>query len=133
MATTKPRITVTLEPDDYAIIRALSDMNGESMSSILAGLATATRPVLSRVVEAGRAFEALSAQRQDAARDLLGDANAVIEPQLQSLQRDVLSLMDDFNDALVIDPDPRPVTRGSRPPRETFPLPTGRKTRGAGS
>lgn len=133
MATTKPRITVTLEPDDYAIIRALSDMNGESMSSILAGLATVTRPVLSRVVEAGRAFEALSAQRQDAARDLLGDANAVIEPQLQSLQRDVLSLMDDFNDALVIDPDPRFVIRGFRPPRETSPLLIGRKTRGAGS
>lgn len=126
MATTKPRITVTLDPDDYAVIRALSDMNGESMSSILAGLATATRPVLEKVVAAGRAFEVLSAQRQEAARELLADADAQITPELEALQSDVLRLMESFNGALESVQDPRPVTRGSRPPLPTPPLADGR-------
>ena len=44
MATSKPRVTVTLEPDDYALLRELAELSDESMSSILADLLATTAP-----------------------------------------------------------------------------------------
>jgi hypothetical protein len=50
MSTTKPRITVTLEPRTYEVISRLSAVGGESMSQIVAQFVDLAVPSLERVV-----------------------------------------------------------------------------------
>jgi hypothetical protein len=50
MSTTKPRITVTLEPRTYEVIARLSAVGGESMSQIVAQFVDLAVPSLERVV-----------------------------------------------------------------------------------
>lgn len=46
MATTKPRITITLEPRQYEVLRAIRDGSGFDMSTIIRDLISASEPVL---------------------------------------------------------------------------------------
>lgn len=50
MSTTKPRITVTLEPHAHEVLARLSAASGESMSQIVAGFVDLAVPSLERVV-----------------------------------------------------------------------------------
>lgn len=54
MATTKPRITLTMEPELYALYRDLAGLQGRSMSAIIVDLLDATSPVQQQVLEALR-------------------------------------------------------------------------------
>jgi hypothetical protein len=49
MATTKPRITITLEPHRHELLRRLAEYQGVSMSAIVADLVESVSPVLERV------------------------------------------------------------------------------------
>ena len=51
MATDKPRITITLEPDQHDVLRRLSGLQGGSMSRIVSDLLAEVTPVLERVCE----------------------------------------------------------------------------------
>lgn len=51
MATDKPRITITLEPDQHAVLRRLAGLQGGSMSRIVSELLAEVTPVLERVCE----------------------------------------------------------------------------------
>ena len=50
MATSKPRITITLEPRVYEVVARLSRANGESMSSIVTGFLEVAVPPMERMV-----------------------------------------------------------------------------------
>lgn len=50
MATTKPRITITLEPRVYDIVSRLARANGESMSQIVTGFLDVAVPPMERMV-----------------------------------------------------------------------------------
>ena len=50
MPTTKPRITLTLEPHVYEVLRRLSAASGDSMSEIVAEIVGVAVPSLERVV-----------------------------------------------------------------------------------
>jgi hypothetical protein len=50
MSTTKPRITVTLEPHAHEVLSRLSAASGDSMSQIVAGFVDLAVPSLERVV-----------------------------------------------------------------------------------
>lgn len=52
MATSKPRITVTLDDDVHQLYRELADIQGCSMSSLVADLLRATVPVQQQVLAA---------------------------------------------------------------------------------
>jgi uncharacterized protein (DUF1778 family) len=52
MATSKPRITVTLEPEVYETISGLAEIQGRSMSSIVSELLTMVNPVQQKVLAA---------------------------------------------------------------------------------
>ena len=123
MATSKPRVTVTLEPDDYALLRELAELSDESMSSILADLLATTAPQLRRVVAAGRLFKGAQASVRDEIRGKLSEAEQSIEPALTAGMGHLHTAMSDF-DALLKSiengtENPRPVTRGSRPSGES--------------
>lgn len=51
MATDKPRITITLEPDQHEVLRRLAGLQGGSMSRIVSELLAEVTPVLERVCE----------------------------------------------------------------------------------
>lgn len=50
MSTTKPRITVTLEPHAYEVISRLSAVGGDSMSALVAQFVNVSLPSLERLV-----------------------------------------------------------------------------------
>lgn len=54
MATSKPRITVTLDPAVYSTLQGLSDLQGCSMSSIVSDLLVLVDPVQRQVLETMR-------------------------------------------------------------------------------
>jgi len=51
MATDKPRITITLEPDHYAILRRMANAQGGSMARIVTELVSEMAPLLGRVAD----------------------------------------------------------------------------------
>lgn len=75
MATTKPRITVTLEQDVYDTLHGLSELQGVSMSSIVSELLTMVDPVQRKVLETMRRALALQ-----------GSARADFAAQLEQAQ-----------------------------------------------
>jgi uncharacterized protein (DUF1778 family) len=91
MATTKPRITVTLEQDVYETIQALAEVQGRSMSSIVSEFLTMVNPVQQKVLAAVR--RAMSVQQSSKA-DLVNqlergqqEAESAIGPLLEMLDQ----------------------------------------------
>jgi uncharacterized protein (DUF1778 family) len=116
MATNKPRITITLEPEQYELVRELARMNDQSMSSVVVELVQAIQPTIERVVNAGRAFEQLSDDMKDKIRANFEGAEQRIMPALTELEADFLATLASVSEAAAAPEDPRAVTRGSRPP-----------------
>jgi predicted DNA-binding protein (UPF0278 family) len=113
MATTKPRVSVTLDPEMYEEVRELAVLTGESMSAVIGGLLDAVAPTVHRVVEAGRLFQSYSAEMQDRVGGTFAAAEAKIAPALHRLQEQAFAALRELEGE---PDDPRPVTRGSRPP-----------------
>lgn len=55
MATNRPRITVTLTTDTYALLKDLSELSGNSMSFLISDLVGGIIPQLARTVEVMKA------------------------------------------------------------------------------
>lgn len=51
MATEKPRITITLEPEQHAVLRRLAELQGGSMSRIVSEFLGEVTPILSQVAD----------------------------------------------------------------------------------
>ena len=119
MSTSKPRVSVTLDPETYEVLHGLAQLNGESLSAVIGGLLDAVAPTVLRVVEAGRRFETLSQGMQEQVRSTFNAAEAEIAPALLDLQEQAFALLSVVEE---VGPDPRPVTRGSRPPLPPSPL-----------
>jgi len=118
MATTKPRVSVTLDPEMYAQLRDLARLNGESLSAVIGGLLHAVAPTVYRAVEVGRQFQRLSEGMQAQIRAQFTDAEIEIGPALQALTEKAFAALAAVDEA---EQDPRPVTRGSRPPLSMAP------------
>jgi len=62
MATSKPRITVTLDQDVYDTIRGLSEAQGCTMSGLISEFLTMVNPVQQRVLQAVKKAQALNVE-----------------------------------------------------------------------
>ena len=51
MATSKPRITITLEPQEYAVLKRLSGLNGVPMARTVSELVSLVSPVLGQIAD----------------------------------------------------------------------------------
>ena len=60
MATAKPRITVTLDPDVYETIKGLSEAQGCTMSGLVSEFLAMVNPVQQRVLRAVKKAQALN-------------------------------------------------------------------------
>lgn len=116
MATNKPRVTVTLDVELYEMLREMSRLSGDSLSRIVNDIIYTVAPTLMQVIEAGQRFEQLQGSVKDDVRRKLDEAEATIEPQLQQLQGDFMAFLEGIRAPADDAADPRPVTRGSRPP-----------------
>ena len=112
MATNKPRVTVTLEPEVYASVRELAQINGDSMSSIIAEIVGAAQETIQTVIEAGKRYAALEAGMQAEVRARFDRVTDEVLPKADALSSELLGLFDNIPEA----EDPRPVIRGSGPP-----------------
>lgn len=92
MATTKPRITLTMDAELYSLYRDLSEVQGRSMSAIIVDLLDATAPVQQQVLQALR--RALSVQEEGRADMLasLEKAQATAEGMLSP----AMGIFDEF-------------------------------------
>ena len=121
MATTKPRLSVTLEPVTYKVFRDLAELNGKSLSSVISGALDAMTPTVERVVEAGRRFELLSGEMRERVAQNFAGAEARVTPVVEQLKGEMVDLLGLFDGVGDVELDPRPVTRGSRPPLSMSP------------
>jgi hypothetical protein len=62
MATLKPRITVTLEPEVYSTIKGLAEAQSLSMSALVSEFLTMVNPVQQRVLKAIKKAQDLDAK-----------------------------------------------------------------------
>lgn len=80
MATTKPRITITLNDKSYAVLKAISECSGQPMSTFVTEMLDSARPTLERMAAT---FQKIK-RAQDAERawflESVDDAQAALEP-----------------------------------------------------
>jgi hypothetical protein len=81
MATEKPRITITLEPAEYAVLSRLAKLQGSSMSRILREFMGEVTPILSKVADSLEVAKRASAD----ARAKFVKAAEVAEEELRPL------------------------------------------------
>ena len=82
MATSKPRITITLEPSVYDVVNRLAAASGKSMSAVVAEFLDLAHPQMSRAV---RILEAAAKAPDQARADVLtalNKAEAALLPAL---------------------------------------------------
>lgn len=82
MATTKPRITITLTAEDHQVLQRLSSLSGESMSRIVSGLVTSVSPALSRVADVISASQNALPETLEQLRDISDRGERVMSPLL---------------------------------------------------
>lgn len=100
MATKKPRIQVTVEPSEYAILKRLSNARGVTMSCVVAELVQASIPILEHVVSTLEKAKLMDEGLKDRFRAALTKADDKLSPMVQSVvnQLDLLqSLFDDIS------------------------------------
>lgn len=91
MATSKPRITVTVEPDVYETLHALAQLQDRSMSSIVSEFLTMVNPIQQKVLAA---IQHVSSIQESSKADLVKQleeghvlAESAVGPLLQLLDR----------------------------------------------
>lgn len=64
MPTTNPRITITLKPEIHVLLRRLSELSGQSQSSMVSELLDQSSPVFGRMVQVLEAAHVLKEKAQ---------------------------------------------------------------------
>lgn len=151
MPTAKPRITITLEPEQHALLQRLAKLQRASMSSLVVELVDTVCPVLERVCDTIEAAHGVKGEALEGLKRSAEQAEAAMGVQLV----EVLGQFDAFKDEidrarssgaegggvrqdapqsspLPAAVDPRPVITGVRSPNP-LPPPIPRKPRKAPS
>lgn len=125
MTTKKPRITITLEPRTYNVLRVISECGDATMSGFVSEMLDAAFPTLERMAATFQAIKA--AQEAERGRFLasMDRAQSALEPALMQAVGQFDMFLAGMPASVVTDAgpargrrdasDPRPVTRGSTP------------------
>ena len=120
MATTKPRITITLTKQQYDVLKAVSDYGGQSMSNFVSALLEQSLPVLERMAETARKIKLVQDERRRQIYQELSNAQDLFEPAFKGIlgQADLLEVRDagEVKDAGA---SPAPKKTVKRTPKET--------------
>ena len=82
MATSKPRITITLNHRQYEVLKAISDCSNQPMSAFISELLEESLPVLERMAESFRKIKAAQDEQKKRIADELEQAQADSEQVL---------------------------------------------------
>jgi predicted CopG family antitoxin len=82
MTTTKPRITITLENEAYALLQRMSAQRGKSMSAIVTDLLDAAAPSLERAA-------VLLRQAQLTKEEVEREVEALMHPKVSDTMREI--------------------------------------------
>lgn len=85
MATTKPRITVTLTHRQHELLKAISDATGGSMSAYVSELLETAEPVLERIASTMQRLRQLNSQRKASVVAALDEAQTTLEPVMEAV------------------------------------------------
>ena len=85
MATTKPRITVTLSQRQHDVLRVISDCGGQPMSAFISDMLEQALPVLERMAESFRKIKAAQDEQKKRIVEELDQAQAEVEPVLEQV------------------------------------------------
>lgn len=85
MATTKPRITVTLTQRQHDVLRVISECGGSSMSAFISEILEQSLPVLERMAESFRKIKAAQDEQKKRIIADLDQAQAEVEPVLDQV------------------------------------------------
>lgn len=112
MPTHNPRITITLTPELSVILSELSDLTGDSKSSIVADLLGQSAPVFERIIRALKAAKLLQIEAEGGIAEIglgLKRAQERIETQLGLV-------LDDFDEGCrpILEQAEKVVRRGAR-------------------
>lgn len=148
MPTERPRITITLNQQQHAVLRRMSELGGDSMSAIVVDMLDTVLPMLERVVVTMQAAHDAPAQAKEGMRQSFERAEAEMLPQLTSMMSQLDMLLEPAGGAALAGlgdgvgsmQDRRPPTsnRGVRKPQTHIEIPvvspmkTTRVRRGAG-
>lgn len=80
MATTKPRITVTLTNRQYEVLKSISNSGGTPMSTLLGELIEASLPTLERMANTFQRLKQAQTIERAKMIEALDDAHAALEP-----------------------------------------------------
>jgi hypothetical protein len=152
MPTSKPRIAITLEPEQYDVLKRLAAAQGGSMAGIVSDLLDEMLPVLGRVVDTlelarkaqGEVKESVRAAVDQAEGTILPHAQLILEQyvafgdQLKALGEQIgeATTRDGMADAAAdgrpasAEKAPDPVTRGLREANEGQKRAPGKETGG---
>lgn len=116
MSTKKPRITITLEYEQYELLQRLSKLQGTSMSKVVTQFLEEVYPVLLRVADA---LEMAQKASNDAKAEFVKAAeNAEVELRpLAEFAKNQFDIFANHIGRLSVD-DPRPVITGVKNPNE---------------
>lgn len=93
MATKKPRAMITLEPEDHAVLKRLAEIQGVSLSSIVADLIHEVTPTLMTIItaieEAKAAAQSLNPEAKARLLAKLDNKESEAEKALIELQQEV--------------------------------------------
>lgn len=131
MATTKPRITITLTKRQHEVLRSISDTSGKPMSAFLSELIEGSMPTLERMAVAFQKIHAAQQIERKRFVAVLDETQAALEPIVQQVvgqfdlfMSKVEARADGVLDATVGAPARRPTSakspltnRGATPPR----------------
>lgn len=80
MATTKPRITITLTERQHQLLKAIGEGSGFSMSSLVVDILEASEPVLERMAVTFQKLKKASDSQKSHLAKTLDDAQSAFEP-----------------------------------------------------
>lgn len=80
MATTKPRVTLTLQPDQAALLQRLSSLQGRPVSQVLADVLDVAWPTLFAVADALERAQSAQAIELDRLAGVLSRAQELASP-----------------------------------------------------
>lgn len=112
MATSKPRITITLEPEQHEILRRLADLQGTSMSRIVTEFLGEVVPILANVVTTLEAAQRSSSDARAKFVRTAETAEAELRP-LAEFARNQFDLFAGEISRLEHASSPRPVITGA--------------------
>jgi hypothetical protein len=83
MPTQKPRLTITLQPKTHAVLKVLSDKNGQSMASLINEVLDGFVPAFEFVLDAVEALEQAEDSKREQIKAQLEAAEGAMTPMLE--------------------------------------------------